>query len=88
MRPSGGPPGLAIPTCAASIPSAATKIPCALLLVHRRSAAAFGTSPTHVGGAPLMNSLLFTQSALPLLELRDVDLALGEALLQDVERRA
>jgi hypothetical protein len=31
--------------------------------------------------------LLFTQSALPLLEFRNVDLALCEPLLQDLERR-
>jgi hypothetical protein len=34
-----------------------------------------------------MNTLLVTQSTLPLLELRYVDLAPGEALLQNVERR-
>jgi hypothetical protein len=47
----------------------------------RGVAGSFGASPTHVGGTPFMNALLVTQSMLPLLELRYVDLAPGEALL-------
>jgi hypothetical protein len=56
--------------------------------VARANGPTLGRSPTHVDGTAFMSALLVAQSTFPLLELSDVDLAPGEALLEDVERRA
>ncbi len=74
------------PKCTANTSSAAIRIPCARSWRTGRRLSP-GGAPTRVGGTPFMSAVLIAQSTLSLLELRYVNLAPGEALLENVERR-